>query len=220
MTLRGNLSTRPFYNQRLVQVLLGLTALLLAIVTVFSAAQFLSLSREQGELSARIAVDEQRAEALQRDAATVRRGINTAELQSTVAATREVNRAIDQRVFSWTALFNTIEQTIPPAVTLQAVYPTIEDTGATTVRMVVNARRIDDVGAFMDNLERAQTFRDLQTVEEQRMDDGMLIVTFDGSYIGHGQLAAATPPDGSVVPAGPVSAAPVPSTGVTEAARR
>lgn len=190
--LRGNLSTRPFYNERLVHILLGVAGVVLVGLTVFSAVQFLSLSREQGALSARIAQDEQRTQALRREAADVRRGIDAAELETTVVATREVNAVIDQRVFSWTALFNTIERTIPPAVALRAVYPTI-DRGMVTVRLIVNARRIDDVGAFMDALERAQTFRALQSVEELRIDDGSYVVTFDGQYVGHG----APPPDGA-----------------------
>lgn len=183
--LRGNLSTRPFYNERLIHWVLALAAVTLVALTAFSAAQFLSLSRDQSALSARIAQDEQRAQALRREAADVRRGIDAAELETTVVATREVNAVIDQRVFSWTALFNTIERTIPPAVALRAVYPTI-DKGSVTVRLIVNARRSDDVGAFMDALERTQTFRALQSVEELRIDDGSYVVTFDGQYVGHG----------------------------------
>ena len=45
----------------------------------------------------------------------------------------------------------------------------------------------------MDALERAQTFRGLQSVEELRIDDGSYVVTFDGQYVGHG----APPPDGA-----------------------
>lgn len=183
--LRGNLSTRPFYNERAVHVLLAVAGLVLVLLSIVSVSQFLALSRQQGELSARIARDEQRAQALRRDAADIRRGIDEAELQTTVAATQEVNRAIDARVFSWTALFNTVERTIPPAVMLLGVYPSVEDDGRVDVRMVVNARRIDDVNAFMEALERAQSFEALQSSEEQRIDDGSFIVTFDGRYVGH-----------------------------------
>lgn len=192
MMLRGNLSTRPFYNERLIHWGLALAGVILVALTAVSTAQFLRLSREQGALSARIAQDEQRAQALRRAAADVRRGIDAADLETTVVATREVNTVIDRRVFSWTALFNTIERTIPPAVALRAVYPTI-DKGSVTVRLIVNARRSDDVGAFMDALERTQTFRALQSVEELRIDDGSYVVTFDGQYVGHGTPSAGGP---------------------------
>lgn len=190
--LRGNLSTRPFYNERAVHVLLAVAAVVLVALSVFSVRQFLSLSREQRELSSRIAVDEQRAERLRSEAVAVRRSIDEGELQLTVAATREVNRAIDQRVFSWTALFNTIERTIPPPVVLRGVFPSIGDDGSVTVRVVVNARRIEDVGAFMDALERAQTFRGLRSTEEVRIDDGTFDVTFEGQYVADAGATEAT----------------------------
>lgn len=191
--LRGNLSTRPFYNERAVYVLLAAAAVVLALLSVVSVSQFVSLSRQQGELSARIARDEQRAQGLRREAADVRRGIDAAELQTTATATQEVNRAIDARVFSWTALFNTVERTIPPGVVLLGVYPSIDDDGRVDVRMVVNARRIDEVSTFMEALERAQSFETLQSSEEQRVEDGSFVVTFDGVYVGHRVPEVAAP---------------------------
>ena len=56
--LRGNLSTRPFYNERAVQVLLGGLAVVLALLSLFTVWQFVALTRQQRELSARIARDE------------------------------------------------------------------------------------------------------------------------------------------------------------------
>lgn len=206
--LRGNLSTRPFYNERLIHWVLALAGVILVALTAFSAAQFLSLSRDQRALSTRIAQDEQRAQALRREAADVRRGIDATELETAVVATREVNAVIDQRVFSWTALFNTIERTIPPAVALRAVYPTI-DKGSVTVRLIVNARRSDDVGAFMDALERTQTFKALQSVEELRIDDGSYVVTFDGQYVGHGTAALGGTTVTQDPPAAPGGTAPL-----------
>lgn len=179
--LRGNLSTRPFYNERAVHLVLGAITLVLALLAIAGIMRFLTLSREQTALSARIAVDEQRAAERQREAARVRAGVNQAELNAIVAATREVNRAIDERVFSWTALFNTIERTIPAEVLLTSVYPTIQE-GTVMVRLVVKAARADDVGTFIDALEAAGSFRGIRTVEEVREDDGTLVVTFDGVY--------------------------------------
>ena len=195
--LRGNLSTRPFYNERIVHLVLVVTTVVVGLLTVFSVRQFVSLSRQQSELSARIGVDEQRAATLRREAARVRSGIDQTELATIVSATREVNRAIDERVFSWTALFNTIEQTIPASVALTAVYPSIDDNGRIVVRLVVGATDIDEVGLFMDALERAGPFSDLRSVEELRVDDGSYVVTFDGQY---------TPPAGGTpAPTGEVA---------------
>jgi hypothetical protein len=182
--LRGNLSTRPFYNERGVHLLLTVAAVVLIALTVFSTTQFLSLSRRQAQFSARIAADERRAQAVRQEADEVRRNIDSAELDATVLATREVNRVIDQRVFSWTALFNAFERTIPAPVTLRAVRPVVGDDGGVTVRLVVNARRIEDVGTFMDRLELAQAFTSMRSLDEQRLEDGSYAVTIEGHYIG------------------------------------
>jgi hypothetical protein len=202
--LHGNLSTRPFYNERLLHVALGVAAVLLVALTVFSATQFLWLSRQQAQLSSRIAANEQRAGALLRDAEQVRREIDRTELDATVQATREVNRVIDQRVFSWTALFNAIERTIPAPVLLRAVRPLVGDDGVVMVRLVVSAAQIEDVGAFMDRLEQARAFDRMRSLDEQRIEDGSFLVTIEGQYVGRhgateadGDRPAAAPPEQS-----------------------
>jgi len=54
--LRGNLSTRPFYNERAVQALLGGLAIALALLSLFTVWQFVDLTRP-----VRIARDDRRA---------------------------------------------------------------------------------------------------------------------------------------------------------------
>ena len=54
--LKGNLSTRPFYNERLVSLAFGLIAVLAFFLTVFNAGQLISLSRERAALNSRTMV--------------------------------------------------------------------------------------------------------------------------------------------------------------------
>lgn len=194
MTLRGNLSTRPFYNERAVQVLLGGLALALALLTLFTIWQFLALTARQRELSARISVDEARAGQLKRDAQQVRARIDPRLLESTVKATREANVVIDARTFSWTALFNVIERTIPSEVRLQSVSPSV-DRGALMVRLTVNAPRVEPVGQFLDRLEAAGAFSGLRSLEEQVLEDGTYNVVCEGRYVGPGGSVSDAPGD-------------------------
>ena len=87
-------------------------------------------------------------------------------LESTVKATREANAVIDERTFSWTALFNVFERTIPSEVRLRAVTPA-NDRGVLLVRFTVNTPRVEPVGLFLDRLEAAGAFAGLRSVEEQ-----------------------------------------------------
>jgi len=203
MMLRGNLATRPFYNERAVQVGLSVAGVALAVLTLFTAWQLLSLSAQQRDLSVRIARDEQRAEALRREATTVRSRVDAALLASTERATREANGVIDARTFSWTGLFNVVERTIPADVRLQSISPQVDD-GILQVRLVLNATRVEPVGAFLDRLEAAGAFADMQSLEDQVQEDGSHVIICTGRYIGPGAPeddqtpAPATPPPAAV----------------------
>ena len=204
MMLRGNLSTRPFYNERAVQVGLGALAALLVALTAFTVWQLVSLSAQQGDLSARIARDEQRAAALRQEATRVRSRVDAALLASTERATREANEVIDERTFSWTGLFNVIERTIPTDVRLQAITPEVEK-GILRVRLVLSATRIEPVGVFLDRLEAAGAFVDLRSLEDQVQEDGSHVVICSGQYLGPGAPSSpeATPPGApATAPAG------------------
>ena len=183
--LRGNLSTRPFYNERGVQFVLVSLAVALGLLTAFTTWQFVALSAQQGELSARIGRDEAKAADLRRQAQAVRGQIDARLLESTVKAAREANAVIDERTFSWTALFNVIERTIPSDVRLRSVAPSL-DRGILRVRLVVNGRRIGSVGQFMDRLEAAGAFVDMRSVEEQVLDDDTFNIVCEGRYLGPG----------------------------------
>ena len=81
--LRGNLSTRPFYNERAVQALLGGIAAVLVLLSSFTVWQCVALSGQQRELSARIARDEARAAELRRSAQQVRSKVDARLLDTT-----------------------------------------------------------------------------------------------------------------------------------------
>ena len=200
--LRGNLATRPFYNERAVQAGLAGLAIVLGLLTVFTAWQFVTLTAQQRDLSARIAGDESRAASLAREAQQVRGRLDARLLDTTVKATREANQVIDARTFSWTALFNVIERTIPADVQLQAVVPS-SDRGRLMVRLTVHAADVEPVGAFLDRLEAAGAFRELRSMEEQVLEDGTYNIVCEGVYLGPGAPPPAVGSDGTAAPASP-----------------
>ena len=126
--LRTNLSTRPFYNERAVHLLLALAALIVARADRLQRDPDLSLSRQNTELSSLINRDHEEA------AAPDPRGRSASAPASTRTSSRppRVGRAsptalIDQRTFSWTEFFNHIEETLPPDVMLSSVRPNFSD---------------------------------------------------------------------------------------------
>lgn len=189
--LRTNLSTRPFYNQRALGMLLAALGLALGLALAYELQQGIVLSHRLTQFSRQSAVDEQRAEALRADAGRLRAGISQVELKRVQAAAAEVNRAIDGRTFSWTGLLNEIEATLPNGVMLTAVHPALDDAGV-AVNMVAIGRSVDDIGAFMDRLEQTGSFYDVLSTSEQTTDDGRIQSSLTARYRAHRSAPAAS----------------------------
>jgi Tfp pilus assembly protein PilN len=188
--LRTNLSTRPFYNERIVHVLLGLAAVVVVLLTAYNAIRIVALSRQNTELSGLITRDRGEAGRLTEEAQRIRAGINQEELKATAAAADGANRLIDQRTFSWTQFFNRIEDTLPPDVMLTAVQPSFEN-DRSVVRMTVLARRTEDVDEFVEKLEATGAFGEVLPVTEDRTEEGLSRVLLQSTY----SAAAAEKPE-------------------------
>ena len=180
--LRTNLSTRPFYNERAVHAVLGIAALIVAVLTAITLFQMVRLSSQNTELSSRIGRDRGEADRLTREATRIRRGINQDELQVVVAAAREANSLIDQRTFSWTEFFNHIEDTLPPDVMLTGVQPAVTGEGM-KVSMTVIARRPVDVDEFMEKLEATGAFENVLNRLEEDLESGMTRMVVEALYV-------------------------------------
>jgi hypothetical protein len=181
--LRTDLSTRPFYNERAVQAALAGLALLVGAVIVFNGVQLIRLTASQQALGAHAVESEQEAARLRAQAAAIRAQINTKELETVANAAREANGIIDQRAFSWTELLGQFEQTLPENVRITAVQPRLAMDGTFVVGMTVQARRAEDLDAFIEALEKAGTFRNVTPLEEQTNQDGLLEAVVEGTYV-------------------------------------
>jgi hypothetical protein len=191
--LRSNLSTRPFYNERAVDVLMGLIAIVVLALTAFNIYRIVTLSRQNTEISTRASRDRDEANRLAQEASKVRRGMNQNELKVVAAAAREANYLIDQRTFSWTEFFNQLETTLPPDVMLSSVRPTITENG-TRVMMIVLGRRVEDIDEFMWKLEATGAFIDVIPAQDEVTDDGLHKVTLESFYTPEGAEPATSNP--------------------------
>ena len=181
--LRANLSTRPFYNERGVQLLLVLAGVIVVALTVFNISRILSLSNHNTELSSRVSSDRAEAQRLRGEAAAIRRGINQAELKTIVAAAEEANMLIDQRTFSWTEFFNHIEETLPSDVMLTEVKPSFQD-DQTLISMAVLGRRVEDVDDFIEKLEASGAFDQVLPKLRDETEEQLMRVLITAVYRG------------------------------------
>jgi Tfp pilus assembly protein PilN len=193
--IRTNLSTRPFYNERIVRALLiGLLILVLA-ATAFNVSRVLQYSRSDTQLSEQAARDESRAAELRAQAVRLRATVDPKQIESASLEARQANDLIDRRTFSWTEIFNKFESTLPDEVRITSFRSKI-DKGQLVLTISIVARGADDVSSFLDNMEHTGVFSQAgATLEERVNDQGQLQASLDTIYlpsVGHaaGRLGA------------------------------
>lgn len=179
--LTTNLSTRPFYNERAVRILLGLLLLLVLAVTAFQAVRALSLRAEEQALGARAAQALAEADRLRNEAATMVAQIDPKEQAAIAAAVVEVNGVIDQRTFSWNTLLKEVEATIPANVRVTAVEPRVEK-GIITVSMSVEAMSAEELATFMNALESKGAFTAVLPNDQTTAEDDVIDAVIEGIY--------------------------------------
>jgi Tfp pilus assembly protein PilN len=189
--LRTNLSTRPFYNERAVHAVAAAVAVLVLAVTAWQITRVVRLSRYKTELTTAINRDRNEATHRTAEAQQTRRGLDQKELALVAGRAKEANGLIEQRTFSWTALFNQLSATLPDDVMLTGIQPEFKD-GETHVSLDVQGRSSDEISAFWDRLEKTGSFRDILWSDVDISEDGLHKIQMTAVY---------TPPNAAPRPA-------------------
>jgi Tfp pilus assembly protein PilN len=180
--IRGNLANRPFYNEPAVHLWLFLAALVVTVATLFNVVQMLRYSRSDTELARQAANDEARAAELRSEAARLRATVDAKQIERASLEAHQANELIDRRTFSWTALWNEFEVTLPPNVRITSFRPRIDPKRGNVVTITVVARGVDDVQQFMENLEKTGAFPELFPPSERTNDQGQLETAIEAVY--------------------------------------
>ena len=180
--IRTNLSTRPFYNERIVSLWLLVFLLVVAAATVFNTQRVLRYSHSDTELGTAASSDEALAKRLKTSATKLRGSVDAKQIDAAQAEARQANDLIDRRTFSWTELLNVFEKTLPDEVRITALRPKVER-GQFGITISVVARGVDDLNTFMNNLEMTGTFAKVGSVIEERFtDQGQLQANIEAVY--------------------------------------
>lgn len=182
--IHSNLATRPFYNERAVQLLLfGVAALALA-ASAFNATRLIQLSRRDTNLALQAARDEAAAADLRAQAARLRAAVDARALDTAAAEARQANALIDRRTFSWTELLNRLEATLPDDVRITALRPKVDQKRGMVVAITAVAENasVDSINRFIDRLEETGAFRELQKLTEVVTEQNQLEAALEGIY--------------------------------------
>lgn len=181
--IRTNLSTRPFYNERVVRLWLAAIALVVLSAAAFNVSRVLRYSRSDTRLATQASHDETRAADLRREAARLRASVDPKQVDYAAADARQANELIDRRTFSWTELFNRFETTLPDEVRIASVRPHVDRERGVILAITVTARSVDDVNTFITNLESTGAFMNIRPADERTDEAGMLQSSLEAVYL-------------------------------------
>jgi Tfp pilus assembly protein PilN len=181
--LRTNLSTRPFYNERIVHAVAAIAAILLLAITAAQVVRVVRLSRLKTELSGYIKRDKAEAELRTNEAAGIRRGLDQAQLTLVASEAKEANQLIERRTFSWTQLLNYLTETLPNDVMLTSIRPDFQE-GGTQISMEIQGRGGDEIDKFWENLEKTGAFHDIEWSGLNVSEEGIHRVQMTAIYTG------------------------------------
>ena len=189
--LRTNLSSRPFYNERLTSFVIAVAGVAAVVLAVVCVQQIVSLSATRTRLNAQIESDQAASGRADTETMALQHAINNKALKGLAISTEQANALIDERTFSWTVFFGLVEKTLPNDVRVLSVAPIIDKNGVLVVMTVVS-KRPDDLAAFIDNMQGTGAFYDVLPRQEDSTDDGMRRTIVEARYLP--PRTAATPP--------------------------
>lgn len=180
--LKGNISSRPFYNDRVVTAAIAVFALVVVVVTAMNISSLASLSSERASIRARLQADAAEAARIRSEAEALQGRIDQVTLTRLADSAREANQLIDQRTFSWTSLLAHLEETLPTDVRLTSISPRAAR-GVFQVAMAVVTRDLESIDAFIDALLETGAFYDVAPIEQRANDDGTYQAVVQASYL-------------------------------------
>ena len=198
--IRSNLSTRPFYNSRAVNLWLALIAGVVVLATAFNVSRVVRYSGSNTELALQAEQDEMTAEQMRARASTLRASLDARQIETASTDARQANQLIDRRTLSWTELFNRFEATLPPDVRITSVRPEVDQDQQITLLIVVIGRSVDDVDTFMKQLDATGAFSDVRSVRERTTESGQIESQLEMGYVPYPEPPPATLP--AAAPAG------------------
>ena len=179
--LKINLATRPFYNERVIDTVLLLLGTGALVLMALGGRTVLQLSNTYADVVRTAELSELQTVTVTQEMVTLNQSVSEDELEMLRLSAAEANRLIDQRVFSWTELFNIIEETLPDRVMLTGLRPT-GTSGSMSLTIGVVGERVTDIEQFIEDLEATGSVDNVLARQEQRTEDGMYSAQLTGEF--------------------------------------
>jgi len=173
MIIRNNLASSPAANYSLYLIGCLVLAALTIAFTVFNANNVSDWFSQSGHLRARIGEQQSKLSQLQGQGLQIQQRIDRIKTPQFVKQTEFFNNAIKRRVFSWTKLFDQIEQALPDNVRMISIFPSIKGDDI-LISMEVAGKSLNDIVQWVRILENSAIYSDVVFRSERRTEDGLL----------------------------------------------
>ncbi len=167
-----NFAKVGFRNERLPRLLFGIAALSLVAVTLWHGVVLTRyLLREREELDLKIQSMKEELTGLDTDISRTRAELRT---QRNELMTQRIEFLADvyrQKGFSWTELFNQLEELVPRNVRITSISPSAAR-GVIEVKLTTIGRSLEDLLELVQTLEESRYFGTVMPVNEAQQKEG------------------------------------------------
>lgn len=203
--LEINLATRPFRNNTLYWTGFGSASLLLAIVTGLNLWLFFRSGSSVQQYEQERVTKQQRRSSLSKEEQRLGIKLTKLDFKGLAQQAEFANDAIRHRVFSWTELFNRLEEVVPPEVMMTALRPEILPEGISIIADGM-AKDQEALLKLEENLIRSAYFARIYPGSERREQRGGELhfsLKFDYMPAGRAEATPAAPAAPAVKPGKP-----------------
>jgi hypothetical protein len=175
-----NLANRPFRNEMLPALLLGIGGVLIVAGSVVHGTVLWSIARgKRHAMEDEIRGLEAKEDALRHEGATVRKAHPAA---STLAEWKILKELVDRRSFSWTGLFSRLEEILPAGVRISSITPQVEK-GTMKLEIAAFCQTPERGLEFLRRLQGHGDFKNVYPVETGGQGSGGQQFHYIMSYV-------------------------------------
>ncbi len=166
MRLDLNLSPQPFQNRNLLYAGLIFCSALALGLTIYNTWSATSSWRKLHSIVSSHNKQEWDIKKGEEMKMVLRAEIDALEQRRELSQVAFVNRQIDRASLSWVRLLDWMEATMPPAVILMSINPTITEHGNVSLSIRFRARTLDAALNFMRRMRNSKAFSSVNPLSE------------------------------------------------------
>jgi type IV pilus assembly protein PilN len=173
MKLMLNLASRTYLNRRALRFFYLAVIAVLMLLAAVNLYGYLRSHAEVGQLTAWLAEIERQQKPPRRE----EQKMTKQEQQTLMADVDFANQNLKMDDFHWTQLLDHLEAVVPERVSIRGIRPDFRQGSFT---LTGNARSVDDLRGFLDNLHASTEFNDVYLLQQSRQElqDGTPLLNF------------------------------------------